>query len=120
MGIAAVSFKDKNGIEFVIYPRGGWDDINFDAATLEEGIDMTAYEGKKTASKAELSKLDIATSVDGQKILRLRETVTYTCRVRMPGKMVRIRFAKALFSQMRRTINFSKRQETKMHYILDS
>ena len=46
MGIAAVSFKDKNGIEFVIYPRGGWDDINFDAATLEEGIDMTAYEGK--------------------------------------------------------------------------
>ena len=82
MGIAAVSFKDKNGIEFVIYPRGGWDDINFDAATLEEGIDMTAYEGKKTASKAELSKLDIATSVDGQKILRLRETVTYTCRVK--------------------------------------
>ncbi len=82
MGIAAVSFKDKNGIEFVIYPRGGWDDINFDAATLEEGIDMTAYEGKKAASKAELSKLDIATSVDGQKILRLRETVTYTCRVK--------------------------------------
>ena len=82
MGIAAVSFKDKNGIEFVIYPRGGWDDINFDAATLEEGIDMTAYEGKKTASKADLSKLDIATSVDGQKILRLRETVTYTCRVK--------------------------------------
>ena len=25
MGIAAVSFKDKNGIEIVIYPQGEWD-----------------------------------------------------------------------------------------------
>ena len=82
MSIAAVSFKDKNGIEFVIYPQGGWDDINFDAATLDEDIDMTSYEEKEAASKAELSKLDIATSVDGQKILRLRETATYTCRVK--------------------------------------
>lgn len=24
MGIAAVSFKDKNGIEIVIYPQGEW------------------------------------------------------------------------------------------------
>ena len=35
---------------------------------------MIAYEEKEAASKAALSKLDIATSVDGQKILRLRET----------------------------------------------
>lgn len=79
MGIAAVSFKDKNGIEFMIYPQGEWDTIDFDAATLEEDIDMTVYEEKEAASKTALSKLDIATSVDGQKILRLRETVTYTC-----------------------------------------
>lgn len=82
MGIAAVSFKDKNGIEFVIYPQGEWDTIDFDAATLEESIDMTAYEEKKAASKAALSKFDIATSVDGQKILRLRETAIYTCRIK--------------------------------------
>lgn len=82
MGIAAVSFKDKNGIEFVIYPQGEWDTIDFDEATLEESIDMTAYEEKEAASKAALSKLDIATSVDGQKILRLRETATYTCRIK--------------------------------------
>ena len=75
MGIAAVSFKDKNGIEFVIYPQGEWDTIDFDAATLEEDMDMIAYEEKEAASKAVLSKLDIATSVDRQKILRLRETV---------------------------------------------
>lgn len=47
MSIAAVSFKDKNGIEFMIYPQGEWDTIDFDAATLEEDIDMTAYEEKK-------------------------------------------------------------------------
>ena len=82
MGIAAVSFKDKNGIEFVIYPQGEWDTIDFDAATLAEGTDMIAYEEKEAASKAALSKLDIATSVDGQKILRLRETATYTCRLK--------------------------------------
>ena len=68
MGIAAVSFKDKNGIEFVIYPQGEWDTIDFDAATLEEDMDMIAYEEKEAASKAVLSKLDIATSVDRQKI----------------------------------------------------
>ena len=34
MSIAAVSFKDKNGIEFMIYPQGEWDTIDFDAATL--------------------------------------------------------------------------------------
>ena len=79
MNIAAVSFKDKNGIEFMIYPQGEWDTIDFDVATLEEDIDMTAYEEKEAASKTALSKLDIATSVDGQKTLRLRETVTYTC-----------------------------------------
>ena len=82
MGIAAVSFKDKNGIEFVIYPQGEWDAINFDAATLEKDIDMTAYGEKEPASKAALCKIDIATSVDGQKILRLRETATYTCRLK--------------------------------------
>ena len=79
MSIAAVSFKDKNGIEFMIYPQGEWDTIDFDAVTLEEDIDMTVYEEKEAASKTALSKLDIATSVDGQKTLRLRETVTYTC-----------------------------------------
>lgn len=82
MGIAAVSFKDKNGIEIVIYPQGEWDTIDFNVATEEEGTDMIAYEEKEAASKAMLSKLDIATSVDGQKILRLRETATYTCRLK--------------------------------------
>lgn len=72
MGIAAVSFKDKNGIEIVIYPQGEWDTIDFNVATEEEGTDMIAYEEKEAASKAALSKFDIATSVDGQKILRLR------------------------------------------------
>ena len=65
MGIAAVSFKDKNGIEIVIYPQGEWDTIDFNVATEEEGTDMIAYEEKEAASKAALSKLDIATSVDG-------------------------------------------------------
>lgn len=82
MGIAAVSFKDKNGIEIVIYPQGEWDTIDFNVATEDEGTDMIAYEEKEAASKAALSKLDIATSVDGQKILRLRETATYTCRLK--------------------------------------
>lgn len=82
MGIAAVSFKDKNGIEIVIYPQGEWDTIDFNVATEEEGTDMIAYEEKEAASKAALSKFDIATSVDGQKILRLRETATYTCRLK--------------------------------------
>ena len=82
MGIAAVSFKDKNGIEIVIYPQGEWDTIDFNVATEEEGTDMIAYEEKEAASKAALSKLDIATSVDGQKILRLHETATYTCRLK--------------------------------------
>ena len=68
MGIAAVSFKDKNGIEFVIYPQGEWDTIDFDAATLAEGTDMTAYEEKEAASKAALSKRHFQTSVDGLKI----------------------------------------------------
>ena len=86
MGIAAVSFKDKNGIEFVIYPQGEWDTIDFNAASLEEGTDMTAYEEKEAASKDALYKLDIVTSVDGQKILRLRETATYTCRIKDANK----------------------------------
>ena len=58
----------------MIYPQGEWDTIDFNVATEEEGTDMIAYEEKEAASKAALSKLDIATSVDGQKILRLRET----------------------------------------------
>ncbi len=86
MGVAAVSFKDKNGIEIVIYPQGEWDTIDFDAPTLEEGTDMTAYEEKETTFKAELSKLDIATSVAGKKVLRLRETATYTCRIKGANK----------------------------------
>ena len=54
MGIAAVSFKDKNGIEIVIYPQGEWDTIDFNVATEEEGTDMIAYEEKEAASKAVL------------------------------------------------------------------
>lgn len=52
MGIAAVSFKDKNGIEIVIYPQGEWDTIDFNVATEEGGTDMIAYEEKEAASKA--------------------------------------------------------------------
>lgn len=80
MGIAAVSFKDKNGIEIVIYPQGKWDNIDFGAVTSEEGMEMVTYGEKGTASKDMPSKLEIATSVDGRKVLRLYETVTYTCR----------------------------------------
>lgn len=86
MGIAAVSFKDKNGIEIVIYPQDEWDAIDFDAVTIEDGTDMIVYEEKKTASKTLLSKLSIETSMDGRKILRLRETATYTCRPRHASK----------------------------------
>lgn len=82
MGIAAVSFKDKNGIEIVIYPQGEWDYIDFEAATFDEGTDMIAYKTKE----AVISKFDIATSVDGKRILRIRETVTYTCRQRYGSK----------------------------------
>ena len=49
MGIAAVSFKDKNGIEIVIYPGGEWDNIDFNVATEEEGRDMIAYEEQEAA-----------------------------------------------------------------------
>lgn len=108
MGIAAVSFKDKNGIEIVIYPQGEWDTIDFNVATEEEGTDMIAYEEKEAASKAALSKLDIATSVDGQKILRLRETATYTCRLKDDIQTGSIRFVRISVSQMRRIISSSK------------
>lgn len=86
MGIAAVSFKDKNGIEIVIYPQGEWEYIDFDTAAPEEGTDMISYKSKEMVAKAAISKLDIATSVDGKKILRLRETETYTCRQRYVNK----------------------------------
>lgn len=86
MGIAAVSFKEKNGIEIVVYPQGEWDCIDFDTATPEKGTDMIAYKTKEAVAKAAISKLDIATSVDGKKILRLRETATYTCRQRYGSK----------------------------------
>ena len=44
MGIAAVSFKDKNGIEIVIYPQGEWDTIDFNVDTEEEGtVDLLYY-----------------------------------------------------------------------------
>jgi|GEM_PF-422763 hypothetical protein len=82
MGIAAVSFKDKNGIEIVVYPQGEWDYIDFDTATQEEDIDLVTYKTKNDSANSIISKLDIATSVDGKKILRLRETATYTCRQR--------------------------------------
>jgi len=82
MSIATVSFEDKNGIKIVIYPQGEWDTIDFNVAIEEEGTDMIAYEEKEVASKAALSKIDIANSVDGKKILRLRETATYTSRLK--------------------------------------
>ena len=86
MGIAAVSFKEKNGIEIVVYPQGEWDCIDFDTASLHEGTDMITYRTKENVSGAVMSKLDIATSVDGNKILRLRETATYTCRQKSASK----------------------------------
>ena len=82
MDIGAVSFKEKNGTEVVIYPQGGWANIDFDGFTLEEDTDMIVYKPKKVSRKSEISMLDIATSVDRKKILRLRETVMYTCRKR--------------------------------------
>lgn len=82
MGIAAVSFKDKNGIEIVVYPQGEWDTIDFDATDFDEDTDMIVYDTKADAPKDNLSKLDITASVDGKKILRLRETATYTCRLK--------------------------------------
>lgn len=82
MGIAAVSFKEKNGIEIVVYPQGEWDCIDFDTASQEEDTDMVVYKTKSEGAKSLLLMLDIATSVDGKKILRLRETATYTCRQR--------------------------------------
>ena len=82
MGIAAVSIKYNKGIEIVIYPQGEWDTIDFNAYTYDEATKLIVYEKKEAASKVDLSKIDIAVSVDGQKILRLRETVTYTCRIK--------------------------------------
>ena len=67
MGIAAVSFKDENGIEIVIYPQGEWDAINFEMAILEDGTGMTIYEEKENTSRVVLPKLEIATSVDEKK-----------------------------------------------------
>lgn len=82
MGIAAVSINYNKGIEIVIYPQGEWDTIDFKASTYDEATKLIVYEKKEAASKVDLSKIDIAISVDGQKILRLRETVTYTCRIK--------------------------------------
>lgn len=82
MGIAAVSINYNKGIEIVIYPQGEWDTIDFNASTYDEATKLIVYEKKEAASKVDLSKIDIAISVDGQKILRLRETVTYTCRIK--------------------------------------
>ena len=45
MGIAAVSFKEKNGIEIVIYPQGEWDNIDFDTATFEEDTEVLTENG---------------------------------------------------------------------------
>ena len=82
MGIAAVSINYNKGIEIVIYPQGEWDTIDFNASTYDEATKLIVYKKKEAASKVDLSKIDIAISVDGQKILRLRETVTYTCRIK--------------------------------------
>ena len=81
MGIAAVSFKDKNGIEIIIYPQGEWEAIDFHMATYNKEICMTTYETKQGKSQSVLSKIDISTSVDNSTILRLRETATYTCKI---------------------------------------
>lgn len=82
MGIAAVSINYNKGIEIVIYPQGEWDTIDFNLSTYDEATKLIVYEKKEAASKVDLSKIDIAISVDGQKILRLRETVTYICRIK--------------------------------------
>ena len=82
MGIAAVSFKDKNGIEIIIYPQWEWEAIDFHVATYNKEICMTTYETKQGKSQSVLSKIDISTSVYNSTILRLRETATYTCRKR--------------------------------------
>ncbi len=79
MGIAAISFTDKNGLEIVVFPDGEWDNIDFKTAYSEEGMNFISYATKKPSAKSILSKIDIATSVDGKKILRLRETDTYSC-----------------------------------------
>lgn len=97
MGIAAVSFKDENGIEIVIYPQGEWDAINFEMAILEDGTGMTIYEEKENTSRVVLPKLEIATSVDGKKILRIRETATYTCRLKDVKQEENVRICKNLF-----------------------
>lgn len=79
MGLAAVSFKDKNGIEIVVYPQGEWDAIDFDTATFDDDTKLITYT-KKDSSESVMSKIEIENSVDGRKVLRLRETATYNCR----------------------------------------
>lgn len=108
MGTAAVSFKDKNGIEIVIYPQGEWDAINFEKATLEVGTDMIVYNIKETVSSPVISKLEIATSVDGKKILRLRETITYICRYRYGSKEGSEQICKNLVFQNEKNNKFLK------------
>ena len=99
MGIAAVSFKEKNGIEIVVYPQGEWDCIDFDTASPQEGTDMVVYKTKENVPRVVMSKLDIATSMDGNKILRLRETATYTFRQKDGSKDSSDLICKALYFQ---------------------
>lgn len=108
MDIGAVSFIEKNGTEVVIYPQGDWDDIDFDSAVPEENTDMIAYGSKKDASKNGLSLLDIATSVDGKKILRIRETVMYTCRKKNNGTNDSGLISRKLFFQNEKNNKFLK------------
>ena len=77
MDIGAVSFKEKNGIEIVIYPQGDWDNINFDEEIVEEDTDLVTYGSKGGKVSKGISLLGILPSVDGKKTLRLRETVMY-------------------------------------------
>lgn len=106
MGIAAVSFKEKNGIEIVIYPQGEWDNIDFDTATFEEDTEMFVYKTKEVSSRGVMPKLDIATSVDGKKILRLCETATYTCRPRYGSNDGSDQICKNLVFQNEKNNNF--------------
>lgn len=80
MDIEAVSFVDKNGIEIILYPQGEWDNIDFNVTCHEEGTDYIVYKPRKRIQNAGIPILSIADSIDGKKILRLCETVTYTCR----------------------------------------
>lgn len=83
MRIAAISFRDKYEREIIIYPQGEWDNINFDKSTCEEMQDMIVYHSKDLQTNTEISKLEVLSSdIEGKSLLRLREAITYVCRMK--------------------------------------